>query len=104
MIRTTNTGHVAAYGVVTCMTIPPGSSVARVSGGSMVDGRYCWRSSSLAPATTVQYVIDVLGDRRQVKRLTFVASAVARNAPAVQATARLMVLAAVKTISGGYTG
>ena len=53
VVRTTNTGHVAAYGVVTCLTVPPGSSVARVSGGSMIDGRYCWRSSSLAPATTV---------------------------------------------------
>ncbi len=104
VIRTTNTGQAVAHGVVTCITIPPGASVARVSGGSMVNGRYCWRSSSLAPATTVTYVIDVLGDRRQAQRLTFVASAVARNAPAVQATARLIVLAAVKTISGGYTG
>ncbi len=104
VITTTNTGHGVAMGVVTCITIPPGASVAEATGGLVVRGRYCWRASSLAPGKTVQYVIHVLGDRRQAQRLALVASATARNASAVHATARVTVLAAVKTITGGYTG
>jgi uncharacterized repeat protein (TIGR01451 family) len=104
VVRTTNTGTSVANGVVTCITIPAGASVAEASGGFVAKGRYCWRKASLGPGTSVPYVISIRGDRRQAERLALVASAVARNAPATYGKARLDVLAAVKKMTGGYTG
>ena len=103
-VRTTNTGTSVAHGVITCLTVPPGASVARANGGYVIRGRYCWRVASLAPGKGVQYVISILGDRRQAERLALVARATARNAPATYDEARVQVLAAVKMTTGGYTG
>jgi uncharacterized repeat protein (TIGR01451 family) len=104
VVKTTNTGAGAAKGVVTCIMIPVGASIARAAGGYVTTGRYCWRRASLRAGETVPYVIFIRGDRRQAEHLALVASAVARNASATFAQARLNVLAAVTEMTGGYTG
>ena len=104
VIRTSNTGNAAARGVVTCVSIPRGASVARATGGFVVAGRYCWQAPSLAAGKTVQYVIHVVGDRRQTRVVVLGVRAEARNAPGVRAAARVDVLTAVSSTAGGYTG
>jgi hypothetical protein len=104
VISAANAGTRAAKDVVTCITIPAGASVAKANGGSVVKGRYCWPKASLAPGRAVHYAIEIRPDRRQAQHLVLVASAVARNAKATYARARLNVLAGVTVGSGGYTG
>ena len=52
----------------------------------------------------VRYVISIRADRRQAQHFALVARAVARNAPATNARARVSVLAEVEKTTGGYTG
>ena len=104
VIRTSNTGNAVARGVVTCVTIPRGASIAGATGGFVVTSRYCWRASSLAAGKTVQYAIRIVGDRRQARVVVLGVRAEARNAPGSRATARVGVLPAVSSTSGGFTG
>jgi uncharacterized repeat protein (TIGR01451 family) len=104
VVRTTSIGRSVAKGVVTCVTIPAGANIARTSGGLMANGRYCWRQASLRSGASAKYVISIRADRRQAQHFALVARAVARNARATEAKARVSVLAAIEKTSGGYTG
>jgi hypothetical protein len=103
-VRTLNTGKSVAKRVVTCVTIPAGANIARTSGGLLANGSYCWRQASLRSGSSVEYVISIRADRRQARHFAVVARAVARNARATEARARVSVLAAIEKTTGGYTG
>jgi hypothetical protein len=103
-IVTTNVGKATAIGVRTCLSLPPGLTVSKATGGSLLRGRYCWRTKTLVRGAHVTFRFQVRGDARLVGRTHLVAAAEASNAPAVTDTSRVIVLAAVKKHEGGYTG
>jgi uncharacterized repeat protein (TIGR01451 family) len=103
-IVTTNVGTWTARDVLTCLSLPPGITASKATGGFVVQGRYCWRTKALVRGAHVTFRFQIRGDSRLAGRVQLVAGAEASNAPAVADTSRVIVLSAVTKHEGGYTG
>jgi uncharacterized repeat protein (TIGR01451 family) len=91
VVTTKNVGTQTARGVTTCVTLPPGVTIAKASGGFPASGSYCWRTRALAANGAVTFRFAVRGDRSQVAKVKLVAVAQARNAPRVDDHSKLVV-------------
>ncbi len=90
-VTTTNVGVEAANGVITCISLPPGITVAQPAGGFPRSNAYCWTRKQLAPKGKVRYRVKLRGDRQLAARVRLVAVAQAGNAPRVNDKSRLIV-------------
>ena len=93
-----------AKGVVTCVALPAGITASQAKGGFALQGRYCWRTTTLVKGDRVTFHFKVRGDSRIAGRVRLVAQAQASNAPRVTDRSRLVVLSNKIVHTGGYTG
>ena len=103
-VTTTNTGHEPARGVVACLGIPAGVTVARAAGGHVASGRYCWPTRRLAPGKSVTFTIALRGDTRVARKVTLVTSARALNAAGVLGEHAVLITRTAAKRTGGFTG
>ena len=103
-VVTRNAGKATAKGVVTCVALPAGITVAQANGGFALQGRYCWRTKTLVKGARVTFHFKVRGDSRIAGKVRLVAQAQASNAPRVSDRSRLVVLSNRIVHTGGYTG
>lgn len=99
---TRNAGKATAKGVVTCVALPAGITVAQANGGFALQGRYCWRTKTLVEGARVTFRLKVRGDSRIAGKVRLVAQA--SNAPRVNDRSQLVVLSNTTVHTGGYTG
>jgi len=117
-VKTTNVGKATAKGVVTCLSLPAGITVAQAKGGFLLQSRaiaqakggaaaqsqYCWRTKTLVKGAHVTFHLKIRGDSRIAGRVRLVAQAQASNAPRVADRSRLVVLSDKIVHTGGFTG
>jgi len=103
-VVTRNIGRQTAVNVITCVSLPPGITVAKASGGFARSGAYCWRTKTLRPGAKVTFKFLLRGDSTLAGRVRLVATAQASNAPSVNDRSRLIVLSGAVKEQGGFTG
>ncbi len=72
-VVTKNIGKETAKSVLTCVSLPPGITVAKANGGFARQGSYCWRTKSLGPGANVAFKLKIRGDARLAERIRLVA-------------------------------
>ena len=81
MATTANVGRAMQIGVVTCLTLPAGTTIAKPSSGFVLAGRHCWSRKVLVLGAKVTYVIYLKADRRLAANVQLNATAAAKKRP-----------------------
>jgi len=105
VVTRTKAVKVTAWNVVTCVTLPRGITVAKKSGGYSANGKYCWRSTSIADGKSKSYKIWLRGDARLASQAKVVATAKGSNTNRSTADSSLLTILPGSVLgSGGFTG